>query len=330
MTAPAAAPRRALVAGGAGFVGSHLVDALVARGAEVVAVDNLCTGRASNLAHLDGHHGFRLVRHDIAEPLADDQIGGPLDAVFNLASPASPSDFTRLSLEILRTGSAGTWHLLDLARDHGARFLQASTSEVYGDPLVHPQPESYLGNVSPIGPRSCYDEAKRFGEALVMAHHRRYATDVGIVRIFNTYGERMRAADGRVLNTFIAQALRGEPLTVFGDGTQTRSFVHVDDEVRGILAVFDSGVTGPVNVGNPVETSMLEVAGRIVRLTGSASEIRLTPMPVEREGDPMQRCPDVTLLRSLTDWDPQVGLDDGLTRLIAWYRATEIALPSAT
>lgn len=311
---------RAVIAGGGGFIGSHLCDAMLARGDEVVAVDSFLTGRRLNIAHLAGHPRFTLVKHDVTEPFT---IDGPVDAVLDLASPASPVDFLRIPLEILAVGSTGTRNLLDLAHDKRARFFLASTSEVYGDPLVHPQPESYLGNVSSTGPRSCYDEAKRFSEALAVAYQRVHGVDVRIVRIFNTYGERMRPDDGRVVTNFVVQALRGEPLTVFGDGRQTRSFVHVDDEVRGLLAVLDGDVATPVNVGNPHESTMLELAEVVLELTGSASEIALLPLPAERDGDPMQRCPDITLASTRLGWRPTISLRDGLGRMIEWMRSRE-------
>jgi dTDP-glucose 4,6-dehydratase len=308
---------RYVVAGGAGFIGSHLCDHLLANGHQVVVIDSLVTGSADNLVDALAQPGCSFVQHDIREPLS---IDGPVDRVLNFASPASPVDFDRMPLFILETGSRGTQHLLDLAREKGARFFQASTSEVYGDPEVHPQPESYLGNVSSIGPRSCYDEAKRYGEALVMAYHRAYGLDIRIARIFNTYGERMRPDDGRVVSSFIEQALSGEPITVFGDGDQTRSFVHVSDEVAGLLQVIEGPSVGPVNVGNPDEITMQQLAQRVVELSESASPIDLRPLPLGRTGDPNRRCPDVSLLQSFSDWSPQVSLDEGLRRTIAWMR----------
>ncbi len=307
---------RALLAGGGGFIGSHLAEALVARGDEVVVVDDFSTGRRENLAGIV----VEVVEHDVVASLPD---LGRFDAVLNLASPASPDDFRTRPLEILAVGSRGTWNLLDLAAAEGARFLQASTSEVYGDPLVHPQAEDYHGNVDPNGPRSCYDEAKRFGEALVVAHAGVHGTDVGIARIFNTYGERMAPADGRVVNTFIAQALAGEPLTVYGDGSQTRSFCHVSDQVAGLLAVLGHDGRGPFNVGNPVEVTMLELAEKVVELTGSASEVHLVDLPAERTGDPARRRPDITRAREVLGWEPTVGLDEGLARMIEHFRSNE-------
>jgi nucleoside-diphosphate-sugar epimerase len=304
---------RVLLAGGAGFIGSHMCDALLARGDEVVVVDNLVSGRASNVAHLLDEQSFSFIEHDITEPLpAFDRF----DAVMNLACPASPVDFERIPVEILATGSVGTRRLLDLAREHGARFFLASTSEVYGDPLVHPQPESYWGNVDSIGPRSCYDEAKRFSEALTMAYSRHRGVDVRIVRIFNTYGERMQADDGRVVTNFIVQALRGQPITLYGDGTQTRSFCYVADEVRGFLALLDGDHTGPINIGNPGEFTMLELADLVKDVTGSSSEIVFEALPVD---DPTQRKPDITLARTLLGWEPTVELREGLERTATYF-----------
>ena len=312
-----------LVAGGGGFVGSHLVDLLLERGDTVTVVDNFATGRHGNVAHLAHHPRFTLVEHDITLPLPADITDARFDRVLDLASPASPLDFATMPLEILAVGSTGTRHLLDLAAAHGARFFLASTSEVYGDPLVHPQPETYWGNVSSIGPRSCYDEAKRFSEALTMAYHRHRDVDVRIVRIFNTYGERMRPDDGRVVNTFVVQALLGEPITLHGDGSQTRSFCHVSDEVGGLVAVLDGDLVGPVNVGNPGEFTMRQLAELVIELTGSSSDIVSVPLPPEREGDPLQRQPDIALIRSTYGWEPSVSLRDGLARMIDHFRAHE-------
>jgi nucleoside-diphosphate-sugar epimerase len=313
-----------LLAGGGGFVGSHLADSLLDRGDSVTVVDNFATGRRINVAHLAEHPRFTLVEHDITTPLPAAITDGSFDSVLDLASPASPLDFATMPLEILAVGSTGTRNLLDLAVANRARFFLASTSEVYGDPLVHPQPETYLGNVSCIGPRSCYDEAKRFSEAITMAYHRVHGIEVRIVRIFNTYGERMRPADGRVVNTFIVQALRGEPITLHGDGTQTRSFCHVADEVRGLIAVLDGPLTGPINVGNPGEFTMRQLAEHIVRLTGSNSSIVSIPLPDEREGDPLQRQPDITLIRDTYGWQPTITLGEGLSRMIDWFRDHEL------
>jgi dTDP-glucose 4,6-dehydratase len=309
--------RRYLVAGGAGFIGSHVVELLLDRGDAVVAVDSLVTGSPANLAAVHDHPRFELVTHDVREPVT---VDGPFDVVMNLASPASPSDFARLSVEILETGSVGSRHLLDAARASGARYFLASTSEVYGDPLVHPQPESYWGNVDPTGPRSCYDEAKRYSEALTMAYHRRYGISVGIARIFNTYGPRMRPDDGRVVTNFVMAALRGNPLELYGSGAQTRSFCYVADEAAGLVALADSAETGPINIGNPGEFTMRQLAELVVALTGSASPIVEVPLPPERRGDPNQRRPDITLARSRLGWEPTTDLETGLARTIDWLR----------
>ncbi len=312
-----------LLAGGGGFIGSHMADRFLERGDTVTAVDNFATGRHANIAHLQGHPRFTLVEHDITEPFPASITSGRYDTVLDLASPASPLDFATMPLEILAVGSTGTRNLLDLAVAQHARFFLASTSEVYGDPLVHPQPETYLGNVSSIGPRSCYDEAKRFSEAITMAYHRVHGLDVRIVRIFNTYGERMRPDDGRVVNTFVVQALRNEPITLHGDGTQTRSFCHVSDEVTGLINVLDGPITGPVNVGNPGEFTMRQLAEHVIDLTGATSEIITIPLPPEREGDPLQRQPDITLATTTYGWTPTITLRDGLARMIAHFRDHE-------
>jgi nucleoside-diphosphate-sugar epimerase len=304
-----------VVAGGAGFIGSHLCDRLLDRGDGVIAVDSLLTGSRANVAHLAGHERFELVPHDVCEPF---DIDGDVDAVLDLASPASPKDFAVLPLEILAVGSIGTRNLLDLARAKGARFLITSTSEVYGDPLVHPQPESYWGNVNPIGPRSCYDEAKRFSEALTVAYHRHVGVDIRIVRVFNTYGPRMKPGDGRVVSNFLVQALTGAPITIYGDGRQTRSFCYVDDEVDGILAVLDGPLTGPVNIGNPDEFTVQELADLVVELTGTRSAIVREPLPID---DPTRRRPDTTIAREQLGWQPQVALRDGLARTAEWLRS---------
>ena len=315
---------RVLLAGGAGFIGSHIADALLARGDEVVAIDNFATGRPENVAHLSGNAKFTLIEHDITLPWsAHNALEAKFDAVLDYASPASPNDFATMPLEILAVGSTGTRNLLDRAKADGAVFFLTSTSEVYGDPLVHPQPETYWGNVSSIGPRSCYDEAKRFSEALTMAYHRVHGVDVRIVRIFNTYGERMRPNDGRVVNTFVVQALRGEPLTLHGDGSQTRSFCHVSDEVRGLVALLDSDYNLPVNVGNPGEFTMRELAELVVELTGSKSDIITIPLPPERDGDPLQRKPDITLANEILGWEPTISLHDGLQRMIKHFIEVE-------
>jgi dTDP-glucose 4,6-dehydratase len=292
---------------------------LLAGGDEVICLDNLVTGSPTNVEALRGRPGWTFMEADVCAPVPDT---GTLDAVINLACPASPVDFEQLSMEILQVGSRGVANLLDLARDHGARYLQASTSEIYGEPLVHPQPETYWGNVNPIGPRSVYDEAKRFGEALTMAHHRRYGTDVCIARIFNTYGPRMRPNDGRVVSHFVTAALAGEPLVIYGNGLQTRSFIYVDDEVEGLLALLRSGTTGPVNVGNDQERTVREMAELVVQLTGSSSEIVYQAARVD---DPTQRRPDLTLARSLLGWEPSTPLEVGLTRTIEWFRSSRPA-----
>ena len=315
---------RVIVLGGSGFLGSHLCDQLLARGDEVVCVDDFSTGRRANVAHLDGVDRFSLVEADISVGIP---VEGPVTGVFNLASPASPPDYLALPLETLAVGSEGTRHGLELAGRHGARFLMASTSEVYGDPDVHPQAESYRGNVNPVGPRSVYDEAKRFSEALTMAHHRALGTDVGVVRIFNTYGPRLRPDDGRVVSNFLLQAMRGEPLTVYGDGSQTRSLCYVEDEVRGLIALFDSSLTGPVNIGNPDEYTVLQLARTIIDLLGSSSGIEHRPLPTD---DPTRRRPDITLARAELGWEPTTDLEEGLSRTAA-YLATDAGItdPSA-
>jgi nucleoside-diphosphate-sugar epimerase len=303
-----------VVAGGAGFIGSHMCEHLLRRGDVVVAVDNFLTGSAANIRHLLANKRFSFVEHDVCEPL---EIDGAVDAVLHLASPASPKDFATLPLEILAVGSSGTRNLLELARVKGARFLVTSTSEVYGDPLVHPQVESYRGNVSTTGPRSCYDEAKRFAEALSMAYHRTAGVDIAIARVFNTYGPRMKPGDGRVVSNFLVQALSSAPITIYGDGGQTRSFCYVDDEVTGLIALLDSTLTGPVNIGNPNEFTVAELAQVVVELTGSSSKIVHEPLPVD---DPTRRRPDITLARDQLGWEPEIELRDGLTRTADWLR----------
>jgi nucleoside-diphosphate-sugar epimerase len=304
---------RIIVTGGAGFVGSHLCDAFLARGDEVIAVDNLCTGRAENVEHLRDDPAFTFVRADVSAELP---VEGRVDGVLHFASPASPNEYLELPLEALDVGSLGTRRALDLARANDARFLLASTSEIYGDPLVHPQPESYLGNVDSAGPRAVYDEAKRFAETLTMTYHRLYGMRTAIVRIFNTYGPRLRAADGRVVSNFLVQALDGKPLTIYGDGRQTRSFCYVEDEVRGIVALFDSEVVEPVNIGNPNEFTMLELADVVREVTGSSSEVVFEPLPI---GDPTRRRPDISRAHTLLAWEPRIELREGLTRLRDWY-----------
>ncbi|MFE9773392.1 UDP-glucuronic acid decarboxylase family protein [Streptomyces sp. NPDC005931] len=305
---------RAVVTGGAGFIGSHVCERLLHDGHEVVCVDNFLTSSVDNIEHLMDDHRFRLVPEDVTEGL---DVPGPVDAVLHLASPASPVDYLRLPLETLRVGSAGTWHALDLAAAKGARFLLASTSESYGDPLVHPQPEGYWGHVNPVGPRSVYDEAKRFGESLATAFRRNRGVDAKIVRIFNTFGPRMRPDDGRAIPTFIRQALRGDPITVTGDGSQTRSLCYVDDLVDGLLRMLASSHGGPVNLGNPHEVSMLELAQWIGKLTRTTSRITLIPRP---QDDPERRRPDITLARQVLQWEPRTPVETGLCDTIADFR----------
>jgi dTDP-glucose 4,6-dehydratase len=305
---------RILVTGGAGFVPSHVVDRLLARGASVVALDNFVTGSRENVAHLQGHPRFALVTGDVADGVA--AIPGRFDAILHLASPASPTDFAKLGIDIMRANGLGTLHLLDRAAADGSRFLLASTSEVYGDPLVHPQPETYWGNVNPIGHRSVYDESKRFAEAATMAYHRDRRADVAVLRIFNTYGPRMALDDGRAIPTFITQALRGEALTVLGTGEQTRSLCYVDDLVTGMLLLLDSSETGPVNCGTEHEMSMRHLAETIVALTGSRSEIVLHPRAPD---DPEMRRPDLSRARTLLGYEPRVGVEEGLRRTVEYF-----------
>ncbi|TDQ51534.1 NAD-dependent epimerase/dehydratase family protein [Actinorugispora endophytica] len=312
--------RTAMVTGGAGFVGSHLCERLLDAGTNVVCVDNFATGSTGNVVHLLGREGFRLVEADLTEPL---DPGGSFDLVFHLASAASPRDYLRLPVETLEAGSLGTHNALRLAEGHGARFILASTSEVYGDPLEYPQRESYWGNVNPVGPRSVYDEAKRYAESLTMACHRAHGTDVGIARLFNSYGPRLRPGDGRVIPTFIRQALDGEPLTVAGDGLQTRSVCYVDDTVEGLLALARSDLTGPVNIGSEEELSVLALADLVKGLTGSDSPISFIGRPVD---DPRFRRPDITLAATRLDWRPRVRVEEGLRRTIAYF-LTERGLP---
>ena len=304
---------RVLVTGGAGFIGSHLCDFFVRQDHDVVCMDNFITGSPDNVAHLDGHPRFTFVRHNVTEYI---DVAGPLDWVLNFASPASPRDYLDLPIQTLKVGALGTHHTLGLAKAKGARFLLASTSEVYGDPLVHPQREDYWGNVNPVGPRGVYDEAKRFAEAITMAYHRYHRVDTRIVRIFNTFGPRMRANDGRAIPAFVTQALAGAPLTVFGDGSQTRSFQYIDDLVEGIHRLMQVAVNDPVNIGNPHEMTLLDLAKRIVRVTGSTSEIVFGPLP---EDDPKVRQPDITRARTLLRWEPRVDTDEGLRLTIEWF-----------
>jgi dTDP-glucose 4,6-dehydratase len=306
---------RAVVLGGAGFIGSHLVDRLLARGDQVVSVDNLLTGRRENAERHRGEARYAFVEHDICRPIP---VVGPAEAVFNLASPASPIDYARLPLETLEVGSLGTGNALDLARRAGAILVHASTSEVYGDPLQHPQREDYFGNVNPIGPRACYDEAKRFSEALITSFARVHRTPYRLARIFNTYGPRMRTDDGRVVPAFVTQALRGEDFTVFGDGTQTRSFCYVDDLVSGLLLLIDKGDGRPVNLGNPREMTLIEFAEAIRKVVGKGGRVRsVRPLP---ENDPRQRQPDITRARTLLGWEPAISLEQGLPPTAEWFR----------
>jgi dTDP-glucose 4,6-dehydratase len=305
---------RLLVTGAAGFLGSHLCDRLLALEHTVVGMDNLITGNPANLAHLEGHPGFRLVRQDVTTFI---DVPGAVDGVLHFASPASPIDYLEYPIPTLKVGALGTHNTLGLAKAKRARFLLASTSEVYGDPLVHPQPETYWGNVNPVGPRGVYDEAKRFAEAITMAYHRYHGLDTRIVRIFNTYGPRMRPKDGRVVSNFISQALRGEPLTIYGDGSQTRSFCYVDDLIEGIVRMFERGADEPTNLGNPHEFTVRQLAERVLALTGSRSPLVERPLPVD---DPRVRRPDITRARATLDWEPRVSLDEGLRRTIEYLR----------
>jgi dTDP-glucose 4,6-dehydratase len=305
---------RVVITGGSGFLGSHLCERLLVDGHEVVCLDNFLTGTAANVAHLTSVGPFHLVRADVTEYI---HVPGPVDLVLHFASPASPLDYLRLPIATLKVGAIGTLHTLGLAREKGARYVLASTSEVYGDPQVHPQPESYWGHVNPVGPRGVYDEAKRFGEALTMAYRATHRVDTGIVRIFNTYGPRMRPDDGRAIPTFIRQALTGEPLTVAGDGSQTRSVCYIDDLVDGVVRLADSDLAGPVNIGNPEEMSVLALAERIRTLVGTASPVEFVDRPTD---DPTVRQPDIALARTRLGWEPTVPLDEGLKNTIAWMR----------
>ena len=308
---------RVVVTGGAGFLGSHLCERLLAEGCEVIAIDNLLTGIPDNVDHLVLRDGFRLVEYDVTDYT---HVSAPVDYVLHFASPASPVDYLRLPIETMKLGSSGTLHALGLARAKGARFLLASTSETYGDPKVHPQPETYWGHVNPIGPRGVYDEAKRFAEALTTAYRTFHGVDTTIVRIFNTFGPRMRPDDGWAILTFIRQALAGEPLTVAGEGSQTRSVCYVEDLVEGVLRLLRSDHAGPVNIGNPDEVSVLDLARLVIRVTGSTSSIEFVSRP---QDDPHVRQPDIALARAVLGWEPKVAVDDGLTRTVEWFRHQE-------
>ncbi len=305
---------RVVITGAAGFLGSHLVDRFLADGHEVVGVDNFLTGRPANIAHLRDEPRFSFQQADVSDALT---VDGQIDGVLHFASPASPPDYQAYPIETLKVGSAGTLNTLELAHRHGARHFMASTSEIYGDPLVHPQPESYWGNVSSTGPRSMYDEAKRFSEAAVMAYHRHHGLDTRMVRIFNTYGPRMRPNDGRVVSNFVVQALRGDPLTIYGDGLQTRSFCYVSDLIDGIVRLFHSDRSAPTNLGNPAEFTMRELAELVLAETGSRSEIVFRPLPTD---DPRVRQPDITAAREALDWQPSIDLRAGLRQTVAWFR----------
>jgi nucleoside-diphosphate-sugar epimerase len=315
---------RVLVTGGAGFLGSHLCDALIARGDAVLCLDDLSTGRASNISHLHSQPGFQFQADDIT---AAAELAGPFDAVAHLASAASPPEYQRRPLETLAAGSRGTEHAVRAALRDNARFLLASTSEIYGDPAVHPQPEGYWGNVNSVGPRSVYDEAKRFAEALTAAYRRTLGVNTGIVRIFNTYGPRMRASDGRIVSNFITQALTGEPLTIYGDGTQTRSFCYVDDLIRGLVMMLDSAEPGPVNLGNPEEFTVADFAGLVLRATGSASAVEYHPLPAD---DPTRRCPVISQAQDKLGWRPQVPVAVGVERTVEWFRSIPDEVRAAT
>ena len=307
---------RIVVLGASGFLGSHLCDELIARGDEVVGIDDLSSSTGVNLKALESEPRFTFLKGDIAEGIP---VRGTVDAVLNFASPASPPRYLETPIQTLRTGSRGTDNALQFALENNARFIMASTSEVYGDPTISPQVETYWGNVNSIGERSCYDEAKRYAEALCMAYWREYQANIGIVRIFNTYGPRLDPTDGRVVSNFVCQALQGQNLTVYGDGSQTRSFCYVDDEIRGILALLDSNERGPINIGNPVEFTMLELAELVLELTGSQSQLVYEALPAD---DPLQRCPDITLARQLLKWEPTVELREGLRHTIEWFQKT--------
>ena len=307
-------PPTSVITGAAGFLGSHLTDVLLAKGHRVVGIDNLVTGAVANIEHLAGNQNFRFIQQDVTEFLF---LDGPVNFVWHFASPASPVDYALLPIQTLKVGSLGTHKALGLAKEKGARFLLTSTSEIYGDPLVHPQTEDYWGNVNTIGPRGCYDESKRFAEAITMAYHRQHQLETRIVRIFNTYGPRMRLKDGRVVPAFVSQALRGKPITVFGDGKQTRSFCYCSDLIEGIYRLMMGNDPLPVNIGNPREMTMLEFAKEIIQATGSKSKVIFKPLPVD---DPKQRKPDITRARKLLKWEPKVELADGLARTIEYFR----------
>ena len=305
---------RIVVTGAAGFLGSHLTDRLIKDGHTIVGIDNGVTGNVANLEHLDGNEAFTYIEHDVSNFI---DVDGAVDGIFHFASPASPIDYLELPIQTLKVGSLGTHNSLGLAKAKGARYFLASTSEVYGDPQVHPQPETYWGHVNPIGPRGVYDEAKRFGEAMTMAYHRFHNVDTRIIRIFNTYGPRMRPSDGRVVSNFIVQALKNESLTIYGDGLQTRSFCYVDDLIEGIVRLFHDGSAEPVNIGNPGEFTVRELADIVIELTGSSSEVVSHPLPTD---DPKQRQPDITKAKELLGWEPQVSLRDGLAKAIPYFR----------
>ena len=305
---------RLLVTGAAGFLGSHLVDRLLAEGHDVIGMDNFITGSEANLAHLAGNSRFGFIKHDVSRFIS---VDGPLDGVLHFASPASPVDYLELPIQTLKVGSLGTHNGLGLAKAKGARFFLASTSEVYGDPQVHPQPETYWGHVNPVGPRGVYDEAKRFAEAMTMAYHRYHGIDTRIVRIFNTYGPRMRARDGRVVSNLVVQALRGEPLTIYGDGSQSRSFCYVSDLIDGIYRLFTSSRVDPTNIGNPIEFTVLQLARLVKEMTGSSAEIIHRPLPVD---DPKVRQPDISVARRVLSWEPAIPLREGLVRTIEYFR----------
>lgn len=318
------AGRRHVVTGGAGFLGSHVCDALLARDSQVVCLDNLSTGALANLAHLADRDDFEFRQCDVTDSV---DVNGPVDAVLHLASPASPADYLQMPIQTLKAGAFGTWHALELAKKKSARFLLASTSEVYGDPQVHPQPEDYWGHVNPVGPRAVYDEAKRFAEALTYTYRVNEEIDAGIVRIFNTYGPRMRPGDGRAIPTFVCQALAGEPLTVTGDGSQTRSACFVDDTVDGILRMLASGLAGPLNIGNPDERSVLDIARDVIGGIGSSSSITFVDRPAD---DPAVRRPEIANARELLGWEPTVSWDEGLARTVAWFRTSATTTAKAT